>query len=83
MPETFGKRQRGTVKARKAAARDERRQARNRRKANREAGEPEDWLATPEYLEGDTKSGPAEQPEPSEQTAEGKTGPEPVPEPNS
>ena len=47
MPETFGKRQRSTVKNRKAAAREERRLARNQRKANREAGLPEDWMAPP------------------------------------
>lgn len=44
MPETFGKRQRQSVKAQKAAARDERRIARNKRRELREAGlldEPE------------------------------------------
>jgi hypothetical protein len=43
MPDTFGKRQRNSVKVRKAAAREERRVARNRRRANREAGLPEDY----------------------------------------
>lgn len=38
MPETFGKRQRSNVKARKAAAREERRVARAQRKSDREAG---------------------------------------------
>jgi hypothetical protein len=38
MPETFGKRQRTNVKQRKAAAREERRQARAQRKSDREAG---------------------------------------------
>jgi hypothetical protein len=38
MPETFGKRQRQNVKARKAAAREERRAARAQRKSDREAG---------------------------------------------
>jgi hypothetical protein len=39
MPETFGKRQRGQVKQRKAAARDERRVARAQRREARAAGE--------------------------------------------
>lgn len=48
MPETYGKRQRAGVKARKAAAREERRLARNRRREARAAGELEDdWLAEP------------------------------------
>jgi hypothetical protein len=38
MPETYGKRQRKQVKTRKATAREERRIARNQRKADREAG---------------------------------------------
>jgi hypothetical protein len=38
MPETFGKRQRRTVKERKAAAREERRVARNQRRDDRAAG---------------------------------------------
>jgi hypothetical protein len=38
VPETFGKRQRQNVKARKAAAREERRVARAQRKSDREAG---------------------------------------------
>lgn len=40
MPDTFGKRQRQGVKARKAAEREERRKKRNRRKEAREAGLP-------------------------------------------
>ncbi|HEX9375836.1 MAG TPA: hypothetical protein VGB19_06330 [Actinomycetota bacterium] len=40
MPETFGKRQRRDVKARKAAARDARRVARNDRRERRAAGLP-------------------------------------------
>jgi len=48
MPETFGKRQREGVKARKAAAREERRIARNTRKGARASGELSvDWLADP------------------------------------
>jgi hypothetical protein len=43
MPDTFGKRQRNSVKVRNAAAREERRVARNRRRANREAGLPQDY----------------------------------------
>jgi hypothetical protein len=38
MPETFGKRMRGAAKAKKAADRDERRVARNRRRDARAAG---------------------------------------------
>lgn len=38
MPESYGKRQRAQVKAKKATAREERRLARNQRKADREAG---------------------------------------------
>jgi hypothetical protein len=48
MPETFGKRQREGVKARKAAAREERRIARNTRKEARASGEVAvTWLADP------------------------------------
>jgi hypothetical protein len=52
MPETFGKRQRQGVKARKAAAREERRIARNQRRESIAAGivDPnaeEAWLGTP------------------------------------
>jgi hypothetical protein len=47
MPETFGKRQRQAVKARKATEREERRVARKQRRDVREAGaeEPFSWLA--------------------------------------
>jgi hypothetical protein len=38
MPESYGKRQRKQVRGRKASAREERRIARNQRKAAREAG---------------------------------------------
>jgi hypothetical protein len=48
MPETFGKRHRRDVKARKAAAREERRVARNQRKEARASGDlGVDWLADP------------------------------------
>ena len=48
MPETFGKRQREDVKARKAAAKEERRIARNTRKDARASGELDDsWMADP------------------------------------
>ena len=53
MPETFGKRQRKDVKARKAAAAEERRLARAQRRKDREAGilEPGPPVATPEEIE--------------------------------
>ena len=53
MPETYGKRQRQGVKQRKAAAREERRVARNQRKEARASGELGiTWLADPpEYGE--------------------------------
>jgi hypothetical protein len=38
MPESYGKRQRNQVKAKKATAKEERRLARNQRRADREAG---------------------------------------------
>jgi hypothetical protein len=38
MPESFGKRQRRDVRSKKAAAREERRLARNKRREDREAG---------------------------------------------
>ena len=51
MPETYGKRQRKAVKARKASEREERRLARARRREEREAqGESageEAWLCEP------------------------------------
>ena len=53
MPETFGKRQRKDVKAKKAAAAEERRLARVQRRRDREAGliEPGPPVATPEEIE--------------------------------
>jgi hypothetical protein len=53
MPETFGKRQRKDVKAKKAAAAEERRLARAQRRKDREAGliEPGTPLATAEEIE--------------------------------
>jgi hypothetical protein len=53
MPETFGKRQRQSVKARKAAEREERRVARNQRREARAAGteDPFAWLGEPPDLE--------------------------------
>jgi hypothetical protein len=53
MPETFGKRQRKDVKARKAAAAEERRLARAQRRRDREAGliEPGPPVATAEEIE--------------------------------
>jgi hypothetical protein len=58
MPETFGKRQRQGVKARKAAAREERRIARNQRKEARASGELcITWLADPPDHEEDRPRG--------------------------
>jgi|RhiMetdeSRZDD1v2_1073273.scaffolds.fasta_scaffold178509_3 hypothetical protein len=53
MPETFGKRQRKDVKAKKAQAAEERRLARTQRRRDREAGliEPGPPVATPEEIE--------------------------------
>jgi hypothetical protein len=52
MPDSFGKRQRRDVKAKKAVAREERRVARAQRREDRETGvvdpqDPEHWLAPP------------------------------------
>ncbi|HEX6207509.1 MAG TPA: hypothetical protein VF058_04035 [Actinomycetota bacterium] len=51
MPETYGKRQRKAVKARKASAREERRLARARRREERaaqgESAGDEAWLGEP------------------------------------
>jgi hypothetical protein len=52
MPDSFGKRQRRDVKAKKAVAREERRVARAQRREDRETGvvdprAPEHWLAPP------------------------------------
>ena len=53
MPETFGKRQRQGVKAKKAAAREERRIARNQRREARASGGEDaySWLADPPAYE--------------------------------
>ena len=53
MPETFGKRQRKDVEAKKAAAAEERRLARAQRRKDREAGliEPGPPVATAEEIE--------------------------------
>jgi len=53
MPETFGKRARKDVKARKAAAAEERRVARAQRRKDREAGliEPGPPVATQEEID--------------------------------
>ncbi|HZD17883.1 MAG TPA: hypothetical protein VE669_07060 [Actinomycetota bacterium] len=73
MPESYGKKQRRNVKAKKQAARDERRLARAKRKSDREAGliepgtpiqatPPEDLALTPlPTAEGraDEEEGPA------------------------
>jgi hypothetical protein len=61
MPETFGKRQRKDVKARKAAAAEERRLARAQRRKDREAGliEPGTPIATPEEIEESLGIAPA------------------------
>jgi len=61
MPETFGKRQRKDVKARKAAAAEERRVARAQRRKDREAGiiEPGTRIATPEEIEESLGIAPA------------------------
>jgi hypothetical protein len=61
MPETFGKRQRKDVKARKAAAAEERRLARAQRRRDREAGliEPGTPIATPEEIEESLGIAPA------------------------
>jgi hypothetical protein len=55
MPETFGKRQRREVKAKKAAAREERRLARNQRRADRAAGllDPGPEMAPSEQVDVD------------------------------
>ena len=57
MPETYGKRQRQGVKAKKAAAREERRIARAQRREARASGTEEtSWLADPPDTEEDSAS---------------------------
>jgi hypothetical protein len=53
MPDSYGKRQRRDAKAKKAAAREERRVARNQRRADRAAGvlEPGPPVGPPEQSE--------------------------------
>ena len=53
MPDTYGKRQREGVKARKAAAKEERRNARNQRRDDRAAGIPTSPPGTEEWPDGD------------------------------
>jgi hypothetical protein len=63
MPETFGKRQRQSVKNRKAAAREERRVKRNQRREARAAdpSREEAWLGAPNPTGvEDLTPGPAE-----------------------
>ena len=75
MPESYGKRQRGTARAKKVAAREERRLARQQRDADRAAGlieagtpiaenEPDDLPAYPAELEASE-----EEPATSEESA--------------
>jgi hypothetical protein len=62
MPDSFGKRQRRDVKAKKAVAREERRVARNQRQKDREAGliEPGSPIAPAEVDDFDDVRPPAE-----------------------
>jgi len=53
MPETFGKRQRQGVKGRKAAAREDRRIARNQRREARALGLPDQPEEQPPADDGD------------------------------
>jgi len=55
MPETYGKRQRQGVKAKKAAAREQRRIERKQRQEARAAGTEEEfsWLGDPPSFEDD------------------------------
>ena len=69
MPDSFGKRQRDATKARKATAREERRVARSKRRADREAG-----IITEEAEEGD----PPEQMPGNDQLGSASSGPDPT-----
>ena len=83
MPDSYGKRQRDRVKARKAAAKEERRLARQERERSRavarDAGEPdnESWLAPPEPAvwappdEGPPDQGPPDEGPPEEEPGSG------------
>lgn len=70
MPESYGKRQRNAQKAKKVAVREERRLARNQRRADREAGliEAHAPIQTDEEMEDSLRRGsnrtPEDQPEP-------------------
>jgi hypothetical protein len=69
MPETYGKRQRQGVKARKAAAREERRLQRSRRRAARaeDPGAEHDWLAEPPPRPEDIPAAGSQEPADSEE----------------
>jgi hypothetical protein len=70
MPESYGKRQRNAQKAKKIAVREERRLARNQRRADRAAGviEAHAPIQTDEEMEEarrrDSNRAPEEQPDP-------------------
>jgi hypothetical protein len=68
MPDSYGKRQRRQVKAKKTAAREERRIARNQRRADRAAGTLEDPdlgppLDAPRPVDTDEREERAEEPD--------------------
>ena len=75
MPESYGKRQRNQVKAKKATAKEERRLARNQRRADREAGvlEPGPGEGPPnDSVDLATReTGSNQKPESSEEDSEG------------
>jgi hypothetical protein len=73
VPDSYGKRQRSQVKARKAAAREERRLDRNRRQADRAAGLSPDEGTPPEEGEQSLGAEPEATPadEPKETPEEG------------
>jgi hypothetical protein len=68
MPDSYGKRRRDQVKGRKATAREERRLARNQRRARRAAGdEPTEFDTPSERPENeDVETGPREDAEPGD-----------------